>query len=188
MPTTTKLALPYPALSAAPNVPQDLQSLAQAVDTAAAAAAVWCRKTGDTPRATTVTSAADPDLLVSLAAGNYWVHGLILYTADAAVDMRTGLYGPSGAAFFGTFRGAPSSVSADPTTILVGPPGINTAPAGAGFVIGGLGTGTFLTIDIQGLLTLSTGGTVGFAWAQSASSSTATTVRAGSTLIFSRLP
>jgi hypothetical protein len=33
MPTTSLLALPYPSLSSAPNVPQDLQNLAQAVDT-----------------------------------------------------------------------------------------------------------------------------------------------------------
>ncbi len=33
MPTTTNLALPYPSLASAPNVPQDLQLLAQEVET-----------------------------------------------------------------------------------------------------------------------------------------------------------
>lgn len=33
MPTTTNLALPYPALSSAPNVPADMAALAAAVDT-----------------------------------------------------------------------------------------------------------------------------------------------------------
>lgn len=188
MPNTTNLGLPYPALSAAPNVPQDLQNLAQAVDTAAAPVAVWCRKTADTARTSTVTAAADPDLVVTLTAGNYWLQGLIVYTADAAVDMKTGIYGPTGSNFYGTFRGANSGVSANPTTILIDPPGINTTISAANYVIGGLGAGANLTIDIQGLITLTTGGTVGFAWAQNASSATATTVRTGSALVFSKLP
>lgn len=32
MPTTTKLQLPYPSLSSAPNVPQDIQALAQKIE------------------------------------------------------------------------------------------------------------------------------------------------------------
>jgi hypothetical protein len=32
VPNTTNLALPYPSLSSAPNVPQDIQALAEAVD------------------------------------------------------------------------------------------------------------------------------------------------------------
>lgn len=190
MATTTNLALRYPILSNSPNVPQDMQNLATDVDTVVFAyMPLWCRKTTDTSRASNTTASADPDLLVTLPAStNYWVHGVIVYAADTTADLKAGLYGPSGANFYGTFRGPNSGVSTNPATLLLDPPGINTTPATAGYVIGGIGSGSTLTIEVAGLLTMATGGTVGWAWAQNVSSGTATVVKAGSALVFNKLP
>ncbi len=134
---------------------------------------LWARKSSDQSKTTNTSVAADTELLVTgLPSGQfYFLRGIIGYSADTAADMKGGLYGPSGGSFRGTYRSPAQTVTATSGIIA-----FDFADFGAGFVFGGAGGGVNVGADFDGILYSGVGGTVGFQWAQNASSATATIV------------
>lgn len=134
---------------------------------------LWCRKGTDTGRASNTTPSADPDLLIpNVPASTYYrLNAVVGYFADTTADMKGGLYGPSGASYAGTYQAPPSSATGTSGSMTY-----DFASFGTGFIFGGTGTGNNIAAEFNGVLYSGTGGTVGFTWAQSVSSGTATTV------------
>lgn len=149
----------------------------------AAVATMKALKPSDTSRASVTTSAADPGLAITLPPGKYYtLISNIIFNGDSAAQMRGGLYVPSGGSFSGTVRvqGSAATATAGPiVTDVKGPSGSIT--------FGCIGTGTNLTALIVGMVYSGAGGDCGFQWAQSSSSTTATTVKANSFIILKLL-
>lgn len=134
---------------------------------------LWCRKTADQSKTSTTTVAADTDLLITgVPASTYYrLNAVVGYNGDSAADMKGGLYGPSGGSFAGTYQSPPSGASGTNGSMTY-----DFASFGNAFIFGCTGTGFNCAAEFNGVLHSGTGGTVGFQWAQNASSGTATTV------------
>jgi hypothetical protein len=142
----------------------------------AAVAALKVLKPSDTSRASTVTSTADPDLLINLPAGTYYtLISNIIFNGDSTADMRAGFYVPSGGTMAGTIRAQNTSATTTVGSIVTDSQG----PSGS-FGFGCIGTGTNLTALIIGVVYSGSGGNFGWQWSQSVTSATATTVKANS--------
>ncbi|PBC71588.1 hypothetical protein BX265_6198 [Streptomyces sp. TLI_235] len=144
-------------------------------------------KMGDTPRDTTTTTTADPDLALSVeATATYRLAGMLAYGVRSDTDLKfgfsapasstlvwhghcqaTGTAGTTGSAIFdvqsiGTTSYAPGGAAADNTTIMV--------------------------VVLHGLLTTSiTAGTFSLNWAQNTSNAVAAILKAGSHLTLKRI-
>jgi hypothetical protein len=143
-------------------------------------------KPATTSRASTTTPSNDPDLTFSITlAGTYAFKGWIPWssTANAGMNLNVnysgtftagGSYlGVSNLSTVGPFTGSLVQVTAAPSTSLVSASGTTGANV-QGFTI-------------QGSITATGAGTLAFAWAQNASSVTATNVIQGAYMIVTRV-
>lgn len=138
------------------------------------------RKPADTGRTSTTSATADPDLSLTLEAGqNYVLLGMIAYTGDPAGDMKGNFSLPSGATLAATYRAQGSGASATAGSIVVD---LQSGGTGTLFTFGCLSSSTALTGMFLGSVYGGSGGTFAFTWAQSSSNATATTLKAGSFL------
>jgi hypothetical protein len=133
-------------------------------------------KSSGTPRTSTTTMTADPDLSVPVAANaKYDVEMTLVYNgaATGSGDLKFQLAGPSGATFAGMFTGI-----ANPLATAVNSVTLSTTQ-----VSYGNGTGNPLPCKVSGtLFTSATPGSLTLNWAQNTSSGTATTLMTGSKL------
>jgi hypothetical protein len=115
-------------------------------------------KTANTPRTSTTTLAADPDLAISLSGSStYRITARVIWSAPSAAGLKISWSGPSGATM-GWSDGAldfyPLISSVDLWT----------------------GTGVQKSFMLYGLITTTNAGTLSLTWAQQVSNATATTV------------
>jgi hypothetical protein len=187
MPDTTRYSLPYPDVTDPPNGPDQLQNLAEAVETTlgpiqdllTTLSQFGVRKGSDTGRSSNTTTSADPTLKVTLPANKYYLlTSVIIYTGVSGADLKGGIYGPSGGFFRGLHWAAPLDASG--TANLVN---MNAVGFGNGYGFGTIGTGVEMTALLVGLVYSGAGGDVGFEWAQFTSNATATTLKSDSTLM-----
>lgn len=137
---------------------------------------IYMRKDADTPRSNTTTLAADTDLSFTGAAnGIYHIVGWVAATGAAigSGDLKAAWGTPAGASGIWTGLGYATSG----TTV-----NLNAARALASTNPFGVNGATFSAAFIFASVTLTTGGTVSFQWAQNTSSATATTLKGGSWL------
>lgn len=133
-------------------------------------------KAADTSRTTNVTPAADPDLVVTLAANRtYLLNSVIVYQGDAAGDMKGGITVPASGTIFGTVRAQGTTASSTAGSIVT-----DLQSGGTSFGYGCLGAGTNMTALTVAVITTGVGGTLGFSWSQVTSSAVATIIKAGS--------
>ncbi|MEW2578336.1 hypothetical protein [Streptomyces syringium] len=147
--------------------------------TAAAADSVgttlFARKTADTARTSTTTSADDPHLSVPVSASaTYTVDGLIVYNTPQAADFKFQFAAPSGA----TQLWSPWAISDDSDVNAGGTVGrIRTGTStGAATQLGVLATVNVTCRPVGLIRTSATAGTVVVQWAQGTSNASATTV------------
>lgn len=177
MPTTAK-GLPYPASTAAPNVPADLQALAQAVD-AQLYVPRYKRKNTAENVTNSIVMQDDDELLLSLPVGNWRVEAFLNPSGPAAADVNiawafTGVLGVTHRACIGPATGMTSAgaVTSMRTTVH----GITTQ------VSYGLDGTAASAIHEDLLLVVATAGTLKLQWAQNAANATPTVMAAGSTI------
>lgn len=192
MPSTPTYGLRYPALSNSPNVPLDIQNLADDVEdeierldaTVALLTALptTIRKPSN-ESVTLSTALQDDDHFAFTVAANsvYTVESFISYTgaADPAGGLQMAFSGPAGATFEWSNFGTNIAVAA-PNTLLTYNVVVEAIAAGSPRSVGTNG-GTAMSCQPAGtLVTSGTSGTFRFRWAQSVSNATATVVRANS--------
>lgn len=138
------------------------------------------RKTSDESVTSSTTLQDDNDLLFAIAANEVWSGlAVISYEGATAGDLSLGLNAPSGATVQIGIVGAGIGVS---TSTGDTARFASRGSVGA-FGLGALGAGTLMTAFVTFYVANSTTpGNVNIQWAQSASSGTATTVKAGSFL------
>jgi hypothetical protein len=126
----------------------------------------------------------DNELFLSVSAGaNYWVQGFIIYSADAAGDLKISFSGPTGSTFSYVSDAIGSTATSSVSTVSRSLQSLGSTPSP-----GGVGSGTNVVFMPKGVLQVGgTAGTLRLQWAQLASSAVATTVRARSLLIIRRL-
>jgi hypothetical protein len=141
-------------------------------------------KLGDTTRVSTVTHAADPELVLTLAASTKYLFEIrFKWSCETTATQGIGLslVTPSGASFFGSIRySTAGGTSGSFESLMTEATSISFDPDAAGAV-------NF--VCISGVLDIdATAGVVGLAWAQNNSSANATTVyAANSAIIATRL-
>lgn len=167
MPTTTVGALPYPADTDAPDVPSDLQALAEALD---AYVPVVVYKTATETVTSSTTLQNDDHLDIALQPGTYRVRAVIRAIGASGGDVKIAW------AFSGTLTRAnrttmgPQLGTTDATNTAVR---MVTAALGTAIGYGTDGSaGSVIEEDL--LLTVSVAGTLQMQWAQAGSSGTAT--------------
>lgn len=131
-------------------------------------------KSGNTSRSSVTSIAADPHLTFAVVPGTYKIDAVVFYDADSAADLKLGWIAP--ASTTGTWwpGGSDSSNTTQAATARWGAVtdiGTGTLP------VAGIGAGTVVTCRPVGTAVITTAGTLALAWAQNASSATATTVR-----------
>lgn len=187
MPNTANWSLPYSTTADAPNGPNQIAALAQAVDTALESRkTIYARKAADTSRSSTTTHADDPDLTVTVAASAVYLVNCGLYyhsTSQTAGDFKAQFVAPSGAALQASVNTYAAASSAN-TDDLTGCVTLTTS----------MSCGVVATADpynpCQVLGLLVTGGSAGafkVQWAQNVSNATATVLKANSYLYVQRL-
>lgn len=142
-------------------------------------------KAADTSTASSIVLVADPDLLLPVAAtSEYEVTLHVIYTAGGTGLITVGFTGPAGATFDWYTDGLANTVTATDS-------GIATFLARAltdTKNLGAAGAATPVVTRISGrLVTSVTAGTLTFRWAQSVSSATGTTVKAGSFMVLRQI-
>ncbi|WP_425244858.1 hypothetical protein [Streptomyces sp. NEAU-NA10] len=145
---------------------------------------IQARKSVSTPRASTTTATADPELQAQVAANaEYGFAAYIRYSGDQTGDFKCAFTGPSGSS--GSWGARTMSTGA---TLATDSSDAIRTPIGATKSIGNISTTAGQTINVQGrLITSSTAGTFSFDWAQNVSNATATVVEADSYFILWRL-
>lgn len=175
MPTTAK-GLPYPASTAPPNVPADLQALAEGVD-------AWIPRYKRKATAENVTNSTsmqeDDELFFSLPVGAWRVEAFLHVTGAAAADVAVSW----------VFTG----VAALSHRACIGP-GLGTAgvtnSAFGRFSAHGLGTSSSYGLDGSAasaihedlLLVVTTAGTIKLNWAQAVANATPSVMAVGSVI------
>lgn len=141
-------------------------------------AALCKTKTADTNRNTTVTTAADPDLTYAVpAAGTYQVEATLIFdSANAAAGFKY-TYG-----FTGTQTLNVGFETGFVNAGIVGPTNINNLTAGARSYGTVSTTANSNYVILTGTFLITVAGTLSINWAQSSSSATNSTLRAGSWL------
>lgn len=136
-------------------------------------------KLSDVAQASTTTLVNDAALFIPVAANaSYEVSMFVIYTQGTVGQLKFGWSAPSGATFDWTCLGLVISVTAADN-------GSYTAQAltvSDTKTVGGASTNTVLQVSGR-LVTSSTSGTLNMKWAQSASSATGTSVKAGSFIV-----
>ena len=136
----------------------------------------WAVKGGGTGRTSTTTLADDPDLLLTLPGSGTFAFELFLnYTGGTlgSSDLKMAMV-YSGTSSYGVW--AVNGINTTATT-QANMGGNGTGAAGT--ITVGTSGGTFLTVDIKGLLVATSSGTLSLQWAQNTSSGTAVTLRQG---------
>ncbi|GAA2112410.1 hypothetical protein GCM10009759_55110 [Kitasatospora saccharophila] len=143
-------------------------------------------KAGDTPRASTTTVSADPDLagIPVVSGGVYRLQAVLFYSAHQDGDLRIQWTAPGTS----TLRWH-GHVLATGSTGTSGPAIYDAQQIATVYQPGGAdATNTpILTALVNGTLVAGAAGTVGLTWAQAASHATATIMRQGSTVSLQRL-
>ncbi|MFE6126816.1 hypothetical protein ACFQ6Q_00865 [Streptomyces sp. NPDC056437] len=139
------------------------------------------RKTADTAR-TNATQAADPHLIFDVVPGTYLLDAFIVYTADAAVDLKLGWFSPASTSGMWYIGGSDSGNSTFAATANWGAVDITTTRP-----VSGAGTANVMACQPTGTAVVTGTGQLSFAWAQNSGSATATTVRTHSTLTLRRI-
>lgn len=141
------------------------------------------RRGADLSRASTTAPAVDPILKINLPAGKlYQVVGHVVYSADAAADLKGGLYGPANSWYVGGYQGQPSTATSGSGVVTTDQVGFGT-----GYVWGGTGAANSLWAEFVGMLYSGDGGDFGFTWAQNTSNAIGTVVRADSFFVLTPL-
>lgn len=138
-------------------------------------------KTADTSVTSSTTLVTDSELSIPVTGGaliNF--RGSLVYTAGSAGDFKYRITGPA----------SPASITIKRRTIAPGGTeavAVDTAFSTSDIVVdGGTGTGV---IAFEGVLKNgSTAGTIGIQWAQNTSNATATVLKAGSLIEYTRVP
>jgi len=134
---------------------------------------------------TSSTTLQNDDHLVLPVTANtrYWVQAMIIYTGGSNGDLRYTFTGPTGASF--DWVGDHLGEGVDSTTGIISR---TVQSIGASNVIAGAVTGATQVALPKGILIVgSSSGTLRLRWAQGTSSSTPTTVKAGSILMARRI-
>jgi hypothetical protein len=146
---------------------------------------IHAAKSVDTPRASTTTIIADPELQVAVEANaDYMFEMMIRYSGLNTADMSVIIAGPSGSSgvWGGNFISPLSETSAEGTKSSI------RTPIGSQRDIACISTSTSMIIMISGRLkTAATAGTFSFNWAQQTSNATSTVVSADSWLMLKRI-
>jgi len=148
-------------------------------------------KSTDTTITSSTTLADDPHLFIPVQAGtDYWVQGMIIYNASSAADLKITFSGPSGATFDWVSDSLGSTIAAGSGAVDIisrSLQGLGSTPSPGG-AEQPAGTRVDAVSVPKGLLRVSSSsGTLRFRWAQLASGSPGTIVRAGSLLMIRRL-
>ncbi|MDX3024078.1 hypothetical protein [Streptomyces acidiscabies] len=142
-------------------------------------------KTATTSRASTTTATADPDLVIPIAASElatYAIEGFLSLTSAllGGADIKVGL-SYSGTQSQGTWVGQGTDTSATTNARFFGQ-SIN-----GNTQTYGVNGGNFSIVEINGLITPTSAGTLSLLWAQNTANATATNMRLGSWLKLTRL-
>lgn len=136
---------------------------------------LWAVKAAATSRASTVTLADDPDLVISIPRTGTWAYevwlnytGGVLGSSDLKVRMNY-----SGTSSFDVF-----GVNGINTTATSQFNGSGGTAAGTGIALGTSGS-TYYTAQITGTVVATTTGNLSLQWSQNTSSATATNLRQG---------
>jgi len=180
MPTTTPHGLRYPADTDPPDVPTDMQEIAEDVG---AWLPLMRRKSAPATRTNTATAAVDTDFSLTLAPGYWRVNAVLHYSGPAAADMRVRWV------FTGAGGGQRSVLAPDVSTtnVLAGPMRssqhtlLNTdVPFGTDGINTGVGYEDLL-------VSVTSPGQLELWWAQQTANATGTTLGTNSRLIAQRL-
>jgi hypothetical protein len=145
---------------------------------------VVARKTANTSRASTTSIAADPHLSINVVAGTYQVDAFLLYDGDNAADLKLGWFAPASTTGGWWPGGSDSSNTTQAATTRWGGLtdfSVSTLPVAC------IGSGTVVTCRPVGTAVVTGTGQISLAWAQQASSATATVVRTNSWLQLRRI-
>ncbi|WP_405964856.1 hypothetical protein OG713_34975 [Streptomyces sp. NBC_00723] len=145
---------------------------------------VTVRKTANTSRTSTTTLAADPHLSINVVAGTYQVDAFLLYDGDNAADLKLGWFAPASTTGGWWPGGSDSSNTTQAATTRWGGLtdfSVSTLPVAC------IGSGTVVTCRPVGTAVVTTSGQISLAWAQNATSATATVVRQHSWLSLRRI-
>lgn len=136
-------------------------------------------KASDTARASTTTLTADPDLSVAVdASAAYEISLHVIYTQGTLGQLFMGFTGPAAATFdWGLIGLAVGTTASDTGSFTASACTIGTTKA-----VGGNTIANFIRVEGR-LLVDVTSGSLTYRWAQSASSATGVTVKAGSYMI-----
>lgn len=148
-------------------------------------------KPTDTTITSSTTMADDPHLFLSVQAGtDYWVQAIIIYNASSAADIKISFSGPGGATFDWVSDSLGSTIAAGSGAVDIisrSLQGLGSTPAPGG-AEQPAGTRIDAVSVPKGILRIgANSGTLRFRWAQLASGSPGSIVRAGSTLMMRRL-
>ena len=145
----------------------------------------YAAKASDTNRISTTTLAADPDLTLPADANKSYLLELFLqYSSASAAGLKYNFTFPSGATLNG---GAVSQLIAAGTQLTTYDQSGSFGP-GVTITATALGIGLDNWIQVRGILVTSgTAGAFTLQWAQSASTASNTTVRAGSAMLLRRV-
>lgn len=131
MPTTTYLGLTYPALSNAPNVPQDMQNLASGVDTKVSGVILCTSGTRPTTREGAVIYETDTDRMAKYtgSAWEYLAGSRISYTPTLTASTSNPTLG-TGSSRFGWYSYIPGPCIVFSFHILFGSSGVGAGSGG----------------------------------------------------------
>lgn len=143
-------------------------------------------KSVTTSRTSTTTATLDPDLQIAISAdqlATYALEGLLILSGAVlgAGDVKTSVV-YSGSSSQGTWMGMGTDTSLSTNCRFFGG-SITTSSTLQPFGVNG---GNFTIVNITGLLSPTSAGTLGVQWAQNTSSGTATNMRLGSWLKLTR--
>jgi hypothetical protein len=143
-------------------------------------------KTGDTPRTSTTTLAADPHLTVTAVANAvYKLSAMLYFTGDPAGDFQFQIAGPAG--FNSAFSIITQNNAAASTVGTVVTDAQGTAGIGPTITAGTI-AGAALTANVNGIITTAgTPGAIFVNWAQGTSNGTATTLKTNSHIFLTRI-
>jgi len=137
---------------------------------------VFAVKPADTTRNNTATQAADPDLVVPVAANTvYLIEGFLPYNSNTTADIAFGWTLPAGSTMAWTVNGLQTGATTGQDTIVRG--SVNeTAVQG----VGGAGATDVVALPLGTLTTGTTAGNLTLRWAQNTANVSNTILRANS--------
>ncbi|MFJ4808483.1 hypothetical protein [Streptomyces longwoodensis] len=141
-------------------------------------------KPSSTSRTSTTAIAADPHLSINVVPGTYQVDAFLLYDGDPTADLKLGWFAPASTTGGWWPGGSDSSNTTQAATARWGGLtdfSVSTLPVAC------IGSGTVVTCRPVGTATVTGTGQISLAWAQNASSATATVIRANSWLQLRRI-